>query len=637
MRSTHTPHPLTPVIEIDSTKCVNCHACIDACPVKHCNDGSGDHIAINHDTCIGCGQCIDACKHGARKGIDDSARFFADVGHIPMVSIVAPAVAAVFPDQYLRFNGWLKSIGVKANFDVSFGAELTIKTYLDHVQKNNPKAVISQPCPALVSWIELYKPELLPYLAPADSPMLHTAKMVREFFPKYRDHRIVVISPCIAKRREFDETGIGDYNVTFNSIIEYMREHGQNIQSCDGVDYDNPPAERAVLFSTPGGLLETAKRWNPAADTFSRKIEGPHTVYHYLENLPESIRSGCNPLLIDCLNCEMGCNGGTGTPNREASQDELESAVRRRAQAMKARYQKEHWAGETREGMQKAVEKQVNRYWKPGLYGRTYVDRSANVTLKNPGESDVQDIYRRMLKRDKADELNCGGCGYGSCAEMAKAIHNGLNVPDNCHFYKRWHVEADAEELNKVGETAASLISSVSEVSSAITEVENNANDALAGAKSGSEVSKRVAESIHSLTVAGDAISKFSKTISEIAFKTQLLALNASIEAARAGESGAGFAVVAGEVKSLAKASDEAASQIAKQVGSITSSTKATNDLVIELRKTVDTIGESQASITAAVTEQATAVRTIGEKVTSIAHEAEERARKIAELFGGGK
>jgi NAD-dependent dihydropyrimidine dehydrogenase PreA subunit len=134
------PHPLAAVIDLDPERCVNCHACIGACPVKHCNDGSGDHVSIDHDTCIGCGQCLDACHHQARRPRDDAERFFADVARgVPIIAVVAPAVAAVFPEHWLRFNGWLRQLGVQACFDVSFGAELTIKSYLDHVARNHPR------------------------------------------------------------------------------------------------------------------------------------------------------------------------------------------------------------------------------------------------------------------------------------------------------------------------------------------------------------------------------------------------------------------------------------------------------------------------------------------------------------------
>ena len=199
---------LAKVINVDSDKCQNCHACISVCPSKFCNNGSGNHVKINDDLCIGCGQCIEACTWKARTRIDDTEQFFADLRRgVPIVTVVAPAVAASFPTTYLNLNGWLKSHGVSANFDVSFGAELTIKSYLEHIQNNHPRTVIAQPCPVIVSYIELYKPELLEYLAPADSPMLHTIKMIKEFYPEYRDHKVAVISPCIAKKREFEETG----------------------------------------------------------------------------------------------------------------------------------------------------------------------------------------------------------------------------------------------------------------------------------------------------------------------------------------------------------------------------------------------------------------------------------------------
>ena len=61
----------TPVIYVDGDKCVNCHQCISVCPIKYCQDASGNHVKINHETCIGCGSCIDACEHDARRPLDD--------------------------------------------------------------------------------------------------------------------------------------------------------------------------------------------------------------------------------------------------------------------------------------------------------------------------------------------------------------------------------------------------------------------------------------------------------------------------------------------------------------------------------------------------------------------------------------
>ena len=103
-----------------------------------------------------------------------------------MVAISAPAVASNFPDTYLRVQGWLKRLGVSAIFDVSFGAELRSKSTGAHPDATDPRPSSLSLARQSSRYIELYKPELMPYLAPADSPMVHTIKMIREYYPQYR-------------------------------------------------------------------------------------------------------------------------------------------------------------------------------------------------------------------------------------------------------------------------------------------------------------------------------------------------------------------------------------------------------------------------------------------------------------------
>ncbi len=449
---------LPQVIEVVKDNCVNCHACIAACPVKFCNDASGDSVEINSDMCIGCGQCLKTCTHDARRPVDDTAAFIEALNRRePIIAVVAPAVAVSFPNQYLRLNGWLKSTGVAGIFDVSFGAELTIKSYLEHIKSNEPDLVIAQPCPALVNYAEIYQPDLLPSFAPADSPMLHTIKMIKEYWPRFAAHKVAVLSPCVAKKREFYQTGFGDYNVTMSNLKAWMAKNNIHLTTFPEVDYDNPPAERAVLFSTPGGLLRTAERWNADVKEVTRKIEGPHIIYDYLKDLNRLRLEKKAPLLVDCLNCELGCNAGTGTDIKHSSPDEVERLVEERNREMQKRYKR--WGPMSARRTHKSIEKLLNRYWKPRLYARSYENRSQSNIIKMPAKSELDHIYQQMGKFSEDDFFNCNSCGYGNCEGMAVAIYNKLNRPENCHHFLLKKAEEGRNEVESLTRTSAEVFS----------------------------------------------------------------------------------------------------------------------------------------------------------------------------------
>jgi iron only hydrogenase large subunit-like protein len=560
---------LPPVIVIEEKNCMNCHACIAACPVKYCNDGSGEVIRLNHDLCIGCGSCLTACTHDARHFMDDFAGFMDAIRrHDPLIAIVAPAVAANFPGRFRNLIGWLKSIGVEAAFDVSFGAELTVRSYLDHIKNNKPRTTIAQPCPAIVTYIQVHRPELLPYLAPADSPMLHTIRMVKDYFPQYRDHKVLVVSPCVAKKREFAEAGLGDYNVTMLSLKKYFAEHSIDLERIPEAEFNPPIAERAVLFSTPGGLMRTAERWNPELRRKTRKIEGVDQIYKYLDSLPQMIEKGVAPLLVDCLSCTSGCNGGTGTPGREAGLDEIEHWVEDRSQDAQKRMSK------------KQVERQVARYWRPGQYKRSYQDLRGNNTIRIPSDLELKEVYESMHKLTAQDFYDCNSCGYKSCKAMAIAIFNNINKPECHHYYngtllatevERTREEAEraeqafeeAEQMRKriedsyeknvvQAQAISSSMEQIRENNKEVTEVATRLVDIFQSLNSSlSKAAARIKESA-ALT---EQFEPIVEAITDISDRTNLLALNAAIEAARAGEHGRGFAVVAAEVNKLAESS----------------------------------------------------------------------------------
>lgn len=533
---------LAPVIRIDKEKCTNCHKCVAVCPSKYCNDGSGDFLIINSDMCIGCGSCISACTHNARMYIDDFDDFISDLqSNKNIVAIVAPAIASSFPNEYLKINTLLKDMGVSAVFDVSLGAELTIKSYLEYLKEKKPKAIISQPCPAIVTYIETYKPELIKYLAPADSPMMHTIKLIKAYYPEYRSYNIAVISPCIAKKREFDEVGMGDYNVTFNSLKNYIEGNNIDLSRYEDVDFDNPPAERAVLFSTPGGLMRTLEREFPNAAQITRKIEGTAVIYEYLDSLFEQINKNRAPILIDCLNCHAGCNGGSGTDNQHKSLDEIEYYVEKRNKEAQAKYKSI-----------KKVRQTIDSYWDGKLYERGYVNRSSNNKIVYPSKSELQATFVDMKKLTDSDLYNCAYCGYNTCEKMAIAIFNGLNRKENCYHYKSEiiselgeNVSKTAIDLNSHGVSATNFVAETSKLTSKLSKEFAN-----------------LQESVNSKNKMLEEFDTILEAIKNIAFQINMLSLNASIEAARAGEQGRGFMVVADAVRRLAESSENEVKKI---------------------------------------------------------------------------
>jgi len=125
-------------------------------------------------------------------------------------------------------------------------------------------------------------------------------------------------------------------------------------------------------------------------------------------------------------------------------------------------------------------------------------------------------------------------------------------------------------------EQAASLeqiASSMEEIDSMVKQTADNASQAnivaqetAEAAADGMNLVGELIETSNNIKETSNKTAKIIKTIDEIAFQTNLLALNAAVEAARAGEAGAGFAVVAEEVRSLAAKSAEAAKNTAELI-----------------------------------------------------------------------
>ena len=181
--------------------------------------------------------------------------------------------------------------------------------------------------------------------------------------------------------------------------------------------------------------------------------------------------------------------------------------------------------------------------------------------------------------------------------------------------------EGASEQAASIQESSSSLL----EISSRTKKNAENANQADRLMKESNEVVIKANRSMGELSSAmeeisktGEETAKIIKTIDEIAFQTNLLALNAAVEAARAGEVGAGFAVVAGEVRNLAMRAAEAARSTSHLIDGTVKRIKQGSDLVAKT-------GE-------AFSEVAKGTHKVGELVSEIAISSREQAQGIEQV-----
>lgn len=612
------------IITTNVRACRGCNKCVAKCPVNAniAYELEGENkVKIDQFKCIHCSECISVCDHSARNFSDDTERFFSDLKNGMAISIiVAPAIRFNFPN-YKRLHGYLRSLGVKLVYDVSFGADITTWAYLQAIEKYKLDSVIAQPCPAIVNFIQKYRPELINRLVPVHSPMMCTAIYLSKY--KKVTDRIAFLSPCIGKIDEINEKntdGLVQYNVTYAKLEEYLLTNKISLSNYEEVEFDDIGCGIGLTFSRPGGLRENVEI-HTNGGAWVRQVEGPH-AYDYLDEYAKRIDEGKRvPLLIDILNCLNGCNLGTGT-SRKISIDDIDCQLNDLKQDVLKKQRKNKLFKKVY-FLFKRFDKELNL----GDFERRYENKSTGGIT--PMNENLDEIFNRMLKiTEDSRNVNCYACGFGNCKEFAKAVSQGINHINNCMDYnhklqmeeqvqlgeKNIEIQKIMIEVKTISEekemTAQSLKKSVKDITDAIYEVSVGSSD---NAKSIENISHEIysvldiaatlRESMHDVEAKLKSFSEASDEIVEIADQTNLLALNAAIEAARAGEQGRGFAVVAEEVRKLANKSRETVvstkaseSQIKDQVGKLTGISDG-------LGKKVDAISSEITSISATVEE----------------------------------
>lgn len=400
----------------DEAECQDCYKCLRACPVKAISV-SGGHAQVRAEACIACGRCVGACPLKAKRVRDDLGAvrgLLASGGRI--AASLAPSWVAEFPGLSAgRMVSALQALGFALVSETALGAR-AVSAAVARLRHEQPARLwLSTACPAATDFIRKHRPHLLPALTPLASPALTHARMLHEAQPGCR---VVLISPCVAKKREADEhPDLLAAAITFADLRRWWAEAGIDpAAQPDAGAFALGDAGDGALYPVEGGMLTGVRRHGRGDDPGLAACSGIGDLDLALAGL--SPADGA--MFVETLACTGGCVNGPGmSPGGFVLQ--RRAAVLRRPR---------------RGDGAPAPDVPTALAW-PGL----------PLPPEAGDERALAEALARTGKRGREDEINCSGCGYETCRDFARALLAGRAEPSQCVTWMRRLAQRKANAL----------------------------------------------------------------------------------------------------------------------------------------------------------------------------------------------
>jgi len=397
--------------------------------------------SIIPERCIGCGSCFRTCSPAAityRSSIDETKALLASKQKI--AAICDPAISGEFNDitDYRKFVEMIRHLGFTYVSEVSFGVDLVAEQYQKLLEDFHGKYFITANCPAVVSFIEKFYPELINNLSPIVSPMIATAITIRKKYGS--DVKVVFIGPCIATKDEvlrFDgDSGI-DSVLTFVELRELFNEFNIRESQLEFSEFDPPFGYKGSLYPLSEGIIQAA---GLSQDLLTGRVittEGRNNMLDAVKEFNSRI-----DMIQRHFNIfyNEGCLMGPGTsPGGE-------KFLRRTLVT--------DYANKRLKDFDLSTWQQEMKHFNKLDLSRQFIEDDQR--LPEPSEEKVKEILKVIGKDDQIEnEIGCESCGYTSCREFAIAIAQGLATTDMCHIYSTQNRQEYIKSLRAANEKLA--------------------------------------------------------------------------------------------------------------------------------------------------------------------------------------
>ena len=245
---------------------------------------------------------------------------------------------------------------------------------------------------------------------------------------------------------------------------------------------------------------------------------------------------------------------------------------------------------------------------------------------KEIAEGDLRTTKQKIHRKDELGELS------NAFVAMRKKLVETIMVVEESANNITMAAKELSEQNTDLAHRTESQAASIEQTSASMTEISStikeSADNSINGSKiildSKSSVEKAgsiIAETTGNIEAVHDASSKIkdiTKIIEDIAFQTNILALNASVEAARAGEQGKGFAVVASEVRNLAQTTQTSVKSITDLIENVyekinvaTGTARESQEIFVEIQNRIDEASNIMINISNGATEQQSGINEI--------------------------